>query len=127
MNNLPRGPALLAIARETLLRELRPLVGEDGRYALAMVANAMAIAARDAEAGAAPLHDAAERLARLYGETASGEEAGAWVACLERRLAAEIRSGAFDADDDRRRLVLDHLRRSVAARLAVSNPKALVA
>ena len=42
MNNLPPANDLLAIARETLLAELRPLLSEHARYTAAMVTNAMA-------------------------------------------------------------------------------------
>jgi hypothetical protein len=43
----------------------------------------------------------------------------------DRRLARDIRAGAFDEDGDRRRALIGHLRESVEARLRISNPKSL--
>ena len=126
--NLPDSADLLAIARETLLAELRPLLGEHGRYTAAMIANAMAIAAREARAGEAPALAALERLDALHGvpaRTLHGAALREAVAKHERRLAADIRAGRYDTEDDRSRALLDHLRESVAAKLRISNPKAL--
>jgi hypothetical protein len=128
MKNLPGSEDLLAIARETLIAELRPLLGEPARYTLAMVANAMAIAAREIEAGEAPARAALARLDALFGVPARVPGGAALHDALrehDRRLARDIRSGAFDRDDDRRRAVIAHLRESVEARLRVSNPKGL--
>lgn len=127
MNNLPQATDLLAIARETLLGELRPLLPERARYTLAMIANAMAIAARESEAGERPAREALARLDALYGVPARALAGNALTDALrehERRLAADIRSGAFD-DEARRGAMLAHLRASVADRLRISNPKAL--
>jgi hypothetical protein len=127
MNNLPAGDDLLAIAREALLAELRPLLPEHARYTAAMVANAMAIAARETEAGERPAREALERLDALYGvprRTLAGDALAHALHQHERRLAAEIRAGGFD-DEPRRTAALAHLRASVADRLRISNPKAL--
>ena len=102
MNNLPHGPELLRIARETLVKDVLPGVSGDVRYALLMIANAMAIAAREAEAPAAPL---------------TGEEA--------RALVRDIRAGAYDAQDGKQREMLSRLRAAVLHRLRISNPKAI--
>ena len=128
MNNLPHGAALLAIARDTLLAELRPRLGEDQRYTLAMIANAMAIAAREIEAGDAPQREALARLDALYRVPARELHGAALARAVrehERRLAVDIRSGAIEADAARRSAVLAHLQASVEARLRISNPKAL--
>ena len=127
MKNLPPATDLLAIARETLLAELRPLLPEHARYTAAMVANAMAIAARESEAGEQPARDALERLDALYGvppRTLAGDALAHALREHERRLATEIRSGDCD-EEPRRGAALAHLRASVAARLRISNPKAL--
>jgi hypothetical protein len=128
MNNLPGGSELLTVAREALMADLLPLTSGDARYTLLMVANAMSIAAREAAAGDASAKAALARLEKLYGET-FGERAKPALeprlAEYERRLAQDIRVGRFDANDDEQRAVLDHLRKTVAARLAISNPKAL--
>lgn len=127
MNNLPPATDLLAIARETLLAELRPLLPEHARYTLAMIANAMAIAARETEAGERPARAALARLDALYGVPARALAGDALTHALrehERRFAAEIRCGAFDCEPQRT-AALVHLRASVADRLRISNPKAL--
>ena len=125
MNNLPGGADLLSIARDTLLSELLPLANGDARYALLMVANAMAIAAREAEAGDAAARSALARLEKLYGETPSGDALESRLSEYERRLAQDIRAGVFDAHDDRQRALLTHLRESVVERLRISNPKSV--
>ena len=128
MNNLPRGADLLAIARETLLTGLRPLLGENERYTLAMIANAMAIAARETEAGEAPALAALGRLDALYGGPPRELHGAALAETLRthgRRLAADIRAGRYDANDERQRALIEHLRESVRAKLRISNPKSV--
>ena len=125
MNNLPGGVDLLSIARETLLSELEPLTSGEARYVLLMVANAMAIAAREAQAGDAPAKSAVARLEKLYAETPSGAALESQLAEYERRLAQDIRAGVFDAHDEKQRTLLEHLRGSVVERLRISNPKSL--
>jgi hypothetical protein len=128
MNNLPAGADLLAIARETLISELRPLLDDHARYTLAMVANAMAIAAREIGAGETPAREALARLDALFGVRARVLGGAALHDALrehDRRLVRDIRAGAYDHDDDRRRAAVAHLRESVAARLRISNPKSL--
>ena len=130
MNNLPGGPNLLTIARETLISKLRPLLGEEGRYALAMVANAMAIATREAEAGDAPAIAALSRLDALYGRPARELSGDALRSALDEHdagLARDIRAGRFDEPGEQQRALLEHLRSSVEARLSISNPKSLKA
>jgi hypothetical protein len=128
MNNLPEGSELLLIARKALLDELRPLLGDSAKYTVAMIANAMSIAAREAEAGEGPALAALARFDKLYG-TARGELHGRALvqalAAQDRRLADDIRSGEFDTPDDRQHAMLEHLRESVKARLRISNPKSL--
>jgi hypothetical protein len=128
MNNLPDGPGLLRIARAALEAELKPLATGDARYTLAMISNAMAIAAREAERGERDALEALSRLGHLYSETPNELHGAALVeaiAAYERRLAADIRAGAFDESGERRSAMLEHLRESTKARLAVSNPKYL--
>jgi len=128
MSNLPEGTALLAIARQTLLSELRPLLGEKARYTFAMIANAMAIAAREVEAGETPALAALARLDRLHGQAPRELHGAPLTEALrsqERRLAADIRAGRYDASDERQQALLEHLRETVAAKLRISNPKAL--
>jgi hypothetical protein len=100
----PLAPDLLAIARDVLLNELLPALPPDKAFAARMVANAMAIAARQA----------APATAAMPGGPGDA-----------RALAAAIRDGRFDPgtpDHARIAALLDDLTR---ARCAVSAPRAL--
>jgi hypothetical protein len=119
MNDIPDATELLAIARSTLLDKLLPHLPDDLRYDALMIANAMAIAAREHAAGDTAAQRELARLAALLGE----QYASPGAAALKRRLAAQIRAGRFDGN--KRAALLDHLARTVAEELAVSNPRAL--
>lgn len=126
MTDRPTGAELLAEARRTLLEELLDLLPSEQRYDGLMIANAMAIAARELAAGASPLTNRLAALRRLYGaEEGKGTPPDEALLALERRLASDIRAGVFDAPDERQRLVRSYLGDAVLARLAISNPKAL--
>lgn len=124
----PSGPELLDAARRLLLDELLPLLPAERRLDGLMIANAMGIAAREATAGEGPVRDALARLAALYAEelpaNVSCEDASAALARLHRRLAEDIRAGAFDSGPKRAAL-LDYLRVTTRARVAIANPKVL--
>lgn len=124
MPDRPDGPALLEEARRTLLETLLPLLPSDRRYDGLMVANAMAIAAREAGQGEAILREAAAMLAPLFPATAT-EPLQAGLNDLEAVLAREIRTGQCDAPGPRREAIRAYLRWSVTARLRISNPKGL--
>jgi aminoglycoside phosphotransferase (APT) family kinase protein len=87
MRDLPNGAALLALGRETLLGELLPLAPPERHRELRLVATAMAIAEREAMAGDGPVQNIMVRLAEFY----DGPDD-----TLLRRLAADLRAGAFD-------------------------------
>ena len=128
MNDIPDATELLAIARSTLLDKLLPRVPEELRYDALMIANAMAIAAREHTAGDAAVQAEMVRLAALLKEQCEprvGAELMAARTDLNRRLATEIRTGRFDDKD--RTALLDHLAQTAADELAVSNPRALEA
>jgi AcrR family transcriptional regulator len=125
MTDNPDGAALLEEARRTLLEVLLPLVPPERRYDGLMVANAMAIAAREAAQGDAALREVVQQLSALFPAASAGEDPRAHLRELEARLAGEIRAGLCDAPGVRRDAVSDYLRRSVIARARVSNPKAL--
>jgi len=124
MNDRPDAAELLEIARRTLLDEMLPRLPQDLRYSALMIANAMAIAARERAGGDA---DASAELARLQTFYDAPQQALAGRALAEalieynRRLAADIRAGRCD---DRAGL-RDHLERATADKLRVSNPQAL--
>ena len=112
MRDTPDAADLLNTARRVLTEDLLPDLPREKRYAALMVAAAMATAAREAEAGDAPLIAEREALAALYEDDAPLEE-------LNRRFAADLREGRFDDDPE---AALDVLRRSVLHRLAECNP-----
>jgi AcrR family transcriptional regulator len=125
MTDHPDGAALLEEARRTLLEVLLPLLPPERRYDGLMVANAMAIAAREAAQGDVALREAVQQLSALFPAASAGEDPRAHLRELEARLSGEIRAGLSDAPGVRRDAVRDYLRRSVIARARVSNPKAL--
>lgn len=128
MNNAPDGAELLSVAQKVLRERLMPGIAEDQRYEALMVANAMAIAARELNAGESDLRDELRMLTELYGDTVVGESGNSVkekVARLNKRLAKDIRSGMMDGACAQGVRAL--LKAQVTARLRVSNPKYLKA
>lgn len=119
MRHEPTAENLLETARGVLRDRILPALPPDLRYDALMVANAMAIAARQIAAGDRPVAEAEARLRALC--DAPGEGAAA----LDTRLVAELRAGAFDAPGPRRDALYAHLLATARARAAESNPKAL--
>ena len=126
MRDKPTAAELLAIARETLLGELLPNSPDAQRYNALMVGAAMAIAAREAEAGDTALVAEGEALAALYGQAGVADEPlEAALGRLNRRFAADLRAGAFDAPGARQAAALRLLREVTMAKLMECNPKYL--
>jgi len=128
MNNAPDGAELLRVARKVLREQLLPGIAEDRRYEALMVANAMAIAARELKAGESDLREELRMLTQFYGDTTVGESGNSMkdkVASLNRRLAKDIRSGVLDGACAQGVRAL--LKAQVTARLRISNPKYLKA
>ena len=126
MKTQPDAAKLLAVARATLNDKLLPHLPEELRYDALMIANAIAIAIREYAAGDAPVQAELARLQVLFAESGSalaGEALKTVLADHNRRLATAIRDGRFD--DKERATLLDHLARTTADELAISNPKAL--
>jgi len=113
MSEALRLAGLLEVARDTLRGELGPLLPPDARYTAAMIANAMAVAARTMREGEMRAAQEADAIRELYG---SG--AGDQLDALRARLAADLRAGALDGPADHAVRVV--LRARVAARLAIS-------
>jgi hypothetical protein len=116
--DIPSAAELLTLAREAFLDSIVGHLPVESRYLALMIANAMAIAAREIEQG--PEAAAAERKAILG--LLPGASAEAQLADLRRELAAGIRNGFFDHEAQRLIAALGTITR---ARLAISNPKAL--
>ena len=122
----PDAAGLLHVARETLLNELLELLPEERRYAMRMAANALAIAAREAETGEADLAKELRLLSELYGEDvvhAAGPNLHQRIAKMNKRFARDIRDGVFDGACAQgvQALLMDQ----VCARLRISNPSYL--
>jgi uncharacterized protein DUF6285 len=87
MHDNPSGAALLDVARQALMDEIAPALTGRSRYVVLMVANAIGIAMREIEQGAA----SAEAWDRAL-ETVSGDDDPAAA------LVQAIRAGWHDAD-----------------------------
>jgi hypothetical protein len=111
----PDGAALLDTARDVLIEELLPHLPEAQRFAARMIANAMAIAAREARQGQAWQAESLAAIATLT-DRAAAPLAG---------FATAIRAGAFDPGTPRHAAAAATLVALARARCAVSAPKAL--
>ncbi len=130
MRERPTGEELLTIARKVLREELMPLLPDERRYDALMVANAMAIAARQIAFGDAPERRERQNLAGLLGDTEDGDGRAAAdepVGDLTRRLSAEIRGGAFDPGTPRHDAARAFLLDVTVQRLRESAPRYLEA
>ena len=112
---------LLATAREELRTQLAPSVQGRQRYQALMVANAIAIANRQLQAGAGPESEYRRRLEDLLG---SNKPCESDLEALEARVVAAIRRGDFAGEPQRSKL-LAVLWRDAAARARVWVPRAL--
>jgi len=127
MRDKPDGAVLLDLARAVLAEELLAELPESARYRARMVANAMAIAAREISGGKRTQEAERDALAALYDEAptpagrADTEELDEALTRLNWWLAAEIRAGRRDGDARVHAL----LQESVRGRLRLANPKAL--
>ena len=127
MTERPTAEELLAAVRVTLLDEVLPKASPDLRYLLRMAAHAVEIALRDLDTRERTDRDDAASAAALYGQTATAPMdtiPAARVQELNRRLAVDIRAGAFDTPT-REIALRQHLMRVASAHTAISNPKAL--
>jgi hypothetical protein len=144
MHDLPRGPALLTLARDVLLNDLLPLLPEERRLEALLVANCMAIAAREARANweQTAVRREIEKLygtevpalsplpfppplageGQVGGDDAHGGEAEVW-----RRFACELRNGGFENSPEREAIARAILWRMTIAKLRLANPRFLAA
>jgi hypothetical protein len=131
IRDLPSGAGLLALGRELILQEILPLLPPERHRDLRLVATAMAIAEREAEAGGAPAQEIAGMLQRLYGQDPhrprasclpGGQDARGPEVDLLRRFAAELRAGAFAECESRGRKARAILWRLTILKLREGNP-----
>ena len=144
MHDLLSVPALLALAREMLVNELEPLLPEELHADARLLADAIAIAERQAEAGDGETPGILREIEMLYdaftpslsphcGEREGparreGEGSGVELSsvALLRRFANDLRVGAFEHSPlDRAARAI--LWRMTIARLRRSNPNYLAA
>lgn len=114
----PNAAQLLDIARQTLLEQILPALSGDLRYPALMIANAIAIAARENRLQGEMVVQEHARLGALLGPSP------ATLAETRQQLAQAIREGRHDTPQARRILV-DALRETTLARLMISNPKVM--
>jgi hypothetical protein len=119
VRDLPTGPALLSLARDMLLNELLPLLPPTAHLEARLVANSMAIAEREALAGAAPAQGILHELEEFYGEGDEGEQGLLW------RFARDLRAGAFEEGEPRERHAREIMWRLIIAKLRDANPRFL--
>lgn len=128
MRMTPDARSLLNVALETYRTAVLPGLPPERRYEGLMIANALAIAAREFGGLEAAGSRMLAALAELCGEEADPTLAGPALAerveALQRRLCADIAAGDYDAPDIRAPL-LRCLECLVEAQLAISNPKLL--
>jgi hypothetical protein len=111
----PEGPSLLATARDALLQEILPTLSGTDAFTARMIANAMAIAAREAAQDEAWVEETRIAMRRLTGATEAPDRA----------LAAAIRAGAFDPGSAHYAEAAAVLRKAARIRCAISVPRVL--
>lgn len=111
----PEGRGLLATARDALLQEILPKLSGTDAFTARMIANAMAIAAREAAQDDTWVTATRAAMQRLTGA----------VDAPDRALAAAIRAGRFDPGSAHHAEVAVMLREAARMRCAISAPRVL--
>jgi hypothetical protein len=111
----PEGPNLLATARDALLTEILPKLSGTDAFTARMIANAMAIAAREAAQDDAWVAELRTTMQRLTGDAAAPD----------RTFAAAIRGSAFDPGTTHHMEAAALLRDAARLRCAISAPRVL--
>ena len=124
MTDIPDAAELLDTAREALLAEIVPELSKEARYTALMIANAMAIATREAWHGNDVASGERAALRALLASADRDATADAPLPELRDALRRAIRDGAFDAPQ-RATQITAALLRVAADWVGVSNPKAL--
>jgi hypothetical protein len=111
----PEGPNLLATARDALMAEILPKLSGTDAFTARMIANAMAISAREAAQDDAWVDEMRATMQRLTGDAAAPDRA----------FAASIRTGAFDPGMTHHAEAAALLRQAARLRCAISAPRVL--
>jgi hypothetical protein len=111
---------LLYVARQLLRQELIGELPPERKYEALMVANAMAIAAREAHLGRLdlPPQGYLDAIGQLLGEAVPGEDP-------VRELVGQLRDGGFAAGMTRTRDLHGLLLKEARRRVEISNPRYL--
>ncbi len=125
MQDSPTKEALLLAIARFLEREVRPLMTDPRVNFRLLVASSLAQMVA-LECDGEDSQDAAEagRLAALLGEEmppAGRAERRAWLRASNERLAADLRVGRLEGE--RLSLAYDHLKKTLAEKLAMNNPR----
>ena len=124
MRDISDAADLMLTARETLLRELLPVLPAQHKYSALMIANGMAIAARESRLGADAARSESARLRNLLADRGLSLPASSELLELRRAVCTAIRAGCFDGDEDATTLTSE-LAHTAEDWVAISNPKAL--
>lgn len=119
MNDHPTPLELIQAANEELKRELLPNARPEQLYTLRMIANALGIAARELAVQDADAVEETRGLNLLYND----HGAFADIASRNRKLALDIRHGAFESDAAEQGQLRRHLTLSARRKLAAAHPK----
>ena len=111
----PEGPNLLATARDALLAEILPKLSGTDAFNARMIANAMAIAAREAAQNDAWVAEMRATMRRMTGNAAGPDRA----------FATAIRAGVFDPGTPHHAEVAAMLRAAARMRCVISAPRVL--
>lgn len=124
MKDISDAADLMTTAREALLRELLPVLPGEYRYSALMIANGMAIAAREHRLGTDAARSEAARLRNRLTDIGLPVPASNDLAALRKAIGSEIRAGRFD-EPARAVALMSDLAHTAEAWVAISNPKAL--
>jgi hypothetical protein len=134
VRDLPNSLDLLALGRELLLDELLPLLPPGRERDVHLIATAMAIVAREAEAGEGWQREIQNALTQFYQRasvslSAPGGGEGVKIGDSELllRFAADLRNGAFETSPSRAAAARAILWRLTMAKLREGNPQFLAA
>lgn len=118
--NSPDANELLAIAIETLLSRVLPVVPKEREYDVRMIARAMAISQRELSKGSR----IEETVYGVFSELVKGEHGSSEPADPRKLVAGDIREGRYD--EGAKQAVLQRaLRQVTSGQLELSNPKLL--
>lgn len=121
MNDRPTPLELIAIANDTLTREVLPDAKPEHLYALRMIANALGIAARELEAHDKNVLSETQSLNALYAETQPADDLHA----CNQQFARDVRKGRFENNSAQETELRQHLLATARTKLAAAYPKGL--